>query len=47
MFHSGAKGYVNVLSVLDLLMGANVAVAPVNSIYGDVYADVRAVTTAG
>ena len=41
VFHSGAKGYVNVLSVLDLFMGANVAVAAVNSIYGDVHADVN------
>jgi len=39
--HSGAKGYVNLFSVLDLFLGANVAVAPINKIYGDVHADVN------
>ena len=41
LLHSGATGYVNLFSALDLFLGANVAVAPISTIYGDVHADVN------
>lgn len=40
-FQSGMKAYVNCFYFFDVFAGANVAFAPINTIYSDVYSDVN------